>query len=216
MTLFRGFFRHVMAFFSGFRVFFLWAFRSFFQSSTPRKKGQTPQKEKETDKESNPHPQKAGPTFIAKGQPPLQKGMANTESKKEGQEGRVNQHQKKTGMGQTPTHRKKGQPPHLEKEGPNTNPETRGPTHSEKAGRGPSPRRANPPTLRRNDEPPLHSKKEEATTIMRKTGKGQPRKGQPPLLEKKKPTKRAEKEGDNSHKSRPTSHPRSNCVCHFL
>ena len=114
------------------------AFRGF--APPPEGRANNLPREGKAEKEANSNPQTAGPTFIAKGQPPVQEGMGTTDIKKEGPIGRKGQnpHHKDRTVPKndrpTPTSRRKGQPPHLEKEGANTNSERRGPTHSEKGG----------------------------------------------------------------------------------
>ena len=100
------------SFFKTFHGVLFMAFRELFGALPhPEKEGPTPQ----ARKEANFHPQTAGPTFIAKGQPPfqegptpLQGGMANTDSKKEGP---TTSEEKNKPEKERPTH-------HLEKEGP--------------------------------------------------------------------------------------------------
>ena len=120
MTLFRSFF-----------LDFSWlsiqglsgAFRGFVP--LPEGRANLPPREGKAQKEANFHPQTAKPTFTAKGQLPFQEGMGTTDSKKEGQEGPTTTEEKKK---QQPRERRANSP---SREG---RANTKGPTHSEKAG----------------------------------------------------------------------------------
>ena len=80
--------RYVDAFFKAFHSFLFRAFRVLLQAfgckkeepnPNHEKKGPNPQpQEGRAEKEANSHSQKAGPTFIAKGQPPFQEGPTTT------------------------------------------------------------------------------------------------------------------------------------------
>ena len=137
--------------------------------STPRQQGQLSSRRADLHSKKEWGPltarkigKKEGPTTAEEKKPtPRNKGQP-TISRKGQFEGRAKTHTKKTGPKNdrsTPTPRRMRQQPHLEKEGPNTNPERRGPTHPEKGGPTFTPR------ARSKNCQTLHSKKVWRTSL---------------------------------------------------